>query len=85
MAKLNNAPRTNNSVSQGNFQRAKADAFLNVSIKTANGEKKVGAIPMNLTKEIHKLMIENAEQQEKFQFVVDMHVVEVEEDLKLAL
>lgn len=81
MAKpLNNVRNLNN-----NNGFKKANGFLNISIRTKTGEKKVGAIALHEDKELHALLLQNADNIEKMQFITDMHVVEQEDDLALDL
>jgi hypothetical protein len=82
MASLIN--KKNTSAGFGNNYK-KADAFMNLEVKTSNGNKKIGAIPLHLEKAIHALLIDNADNVEKISFSIDIHVVEQEDDLALDL
>lgn len=64
----------------------KADAFLNVSVKLASGEKQIGGIPLHLNKALHAFLIENKEQLDQGTYIMDINVVAEEQaqELKFA-
>lgn len=65
--------------------RNTADAYFNVAMQTNKGLKQVGGLPLSMQKELHRFLIENADQIDKATFVVDIHVVNKElEEQELA-